>query len=87
MKDDKKEKSYFALERHRRKRNLMIIVPIVAMSVCSTSLGLFFMSNSSINANHMVLHNHVRLNVTPNGQSVIVPAHIGMTMVEKMKIH
>jgi hypothetical protein len=86
LKDNKKEKSYFALERHRRKRNLMIIVPIVA-AVGAASVGLFFMSNSSINANHMVLHNHVQLNVTPNGQSVIVPAHIGMTMVEKMKIH
>ena len=44
------------------------------------------MSGSSQNANHMVLHNHVRLNVTVSGQPMVVPAQIGIMMPEKAEI-
>ena len=81
MTHNKKDKSYFSVERRRRKRNAMIIVPIVVVIGAAVVFGLFFMSGSSLNANHIVLHNHVRLNVTVDGQAVVVPAHIGMTMV------
>ena len=73
---------YFALERHRRKRNIMLIIPIVVV-VGAVVIGLFLMSGSSQNANHMVLHNHVRLNVTVDGQPMVVPAQIGIVMPEK----
>ncbi|MEP6576479.1 MAG: hypothetical protein ABJB85_08640 [Nitrososphaerota archaeon] len=82
MTDNKKDKSYFAVERHRRKRNVMIIIPI-SIAVGAATIGMFFMSGSSLNANQMVLHSHVRLNVTVDGQSMVVPAHIGMVQVGK----
>jgi hypothetical protein len=77
--DNKKDKSYFAVEDNCRKRNHMIIIP-VAIVVVVAAIGLFFMSGSSQDANQMVLHNHVQLNVTVNGQPLVVPAQIGMTM-------
>jgi hypothetical protein len=79
--DNKKDKSYFAVERQRRKRNAKIAIPI-AVAVAAV-VGLFFMSGSSLNANQMVQHNHVSLNVTLDGQPVVVPAHIGMVQVGK----
>lgn len=81
MKDDKKG-SYFSIERKRRKRNIMIMLPIAA-AIGAILYGLFFMSGSSLNTNQMVLHNHVRLNVTVNDQPVAVPGHIGMVQVGK----
>ncbi len=61
----------------------MIIIPIAIVIGAAVVFGLFFMSGSTLNANHMVLHNHVRLNVTVDGQPVVVPAHIGMVMVDQ----
>jgi hypothetical protein len=77
--NNERDKSYFAVERKRRKRNVIIAIPIAV--VIAAVVGLFFMSGSSLNANQMVLHNHVRLNVTVGGQPIVVPAHIGMAMV------
>lgn len=59
----------------------MIIIPIGALIIAAAVFGFSFMSGTTLNSNHMVLHNHVRLNVTVDGQPVVVPAHIGMTMV------
>ena len=81
MTDNKRDKSYFAVERQRRKRNAMIAIPIAI--VVAAVVGLFLMSGSSLNANQMVQHNHVSLNVTLDGQPVVVPAHIGMVQVGK----
>jgi hypothetical protein len=75
--DNKKDKSYFALERNCRRKNLLIIIPIV-VAVGAGFTGLFLMFGSS-NANQMLLHSHVRLNITIDGQPTIVPAHIGMS--------
>lgn len=82
MTDNKKDKSYFAVERQRRKRITMIIIPI-SVAVGVAVIGLFLMSGSSLNANQMVQHNHVSLNVTVDGQPTVVPAHIGMVQVGK----
>ena len=60
----------------------MIIIPI-SVAVGAAVVGLFFMSGSSLNANQMVQHNHVTLNVTVDGQPIVVPAHIGMVQVGK----
>lgn len=59
----------------------MIAIPVAV--VVAAVIGFYFMSGSSLNANQMLLHNHVRLNVTVDGRPVVVPAHIGMTMVGK----
>lgn len=37
----------------------------------------------SSNANQMLLHSHVRLNITSDGQPIIVPAHVGMFQAGK----
>lgn len=60
----------------------MIIIPI-AVGLAVAMVGLFLMSGSSLNANQMVQHNHVTLNVTVDGQPAVVPAHIGMVQVGK----
>jgi sulfur carrier protein ThiS len=75
-------RSYFSVGRRRRKKNLMIIIPIVA----ALAVTLIFVSNMStpaIHGNQMVLHNHVSLKVTSDGQPVVVPAHVGMGQVGK----
>lgn len=82
MTGGKKDKSYFSIERQRRKRNIMIIIPIAA-AVGVGIVGLFLASGSSLSGNQMLLHSHVRLNVTGDGQPMIVPAHIGMVQVGK----
>ena len=78
-KDDSqwKDKSYFAAGRRRRKRSLMIIIP-VSIAVIGTIVGLLYSGSLPTVGNKMLLHNHVQLNVTSDGISMQVPAHIGM---------
>ena len=80
--DKKGDKSYFSVGRGRRKKNLVRIIPIV-VAVTITLLVLSTMSGSITSSNKMVLHNHVNLNVTYNGQAMTVPEHIGMVEVGK----
>jgi hypothetical protein len=79
--DNKKDKSYFALERNRGRKNLLIIIPVV-IAVSAGFTGLFLMFGSS-NANQMLLHSHVRLNITSDGQPIAIPAHVGMFQAGK----
>ena len=58
----------------------MIIIPI-AIAVTITLLLLSSMSGVPSPSNKMVLHNHATLNVTYNGQTQVVPQHIGMVSV------
>jgi len=73
-------RSYFSVGRGRRKKNLVIIIPIVA-AVVITLVVLSSMSGPL--TDKMVLHNHVNLNVTYNGQAITVPEHIGMVQIGK----
>jgi hypothetical protein len=75
-------RSYFSVGRGRRKKNLMIIIPVVA-AVIITLVVLNSMSGPLTPSNKMVLHNHVNLNVTYNGQALTVPGHIGMVEIGK----
>ena len=75
-------RSYFSVGRGRRKKNLMIIIPIVA-AVVITLLVLSSTTGPPTPSNRMVLHNHVNLNVTYNGQAFTVPGHIGMVEIGK----
>jgi hypothetical protein len=73
-----KNHSYFSVGRGRRKKNLiMIIIPIV-IAVTITLLLSSSMSSVPTSSNKMVLHNHVTLNVTYNGQTQLVPQNIGI---------
>jgi hypothetical protein len=76
------DRSYFAIGRRRRKRNIMIIIPIV-VALTITLIFVSYMSGPALNSTQMVLHNHVTLNVTSDGQPITVPAHVGMGQVGK----
>jgi hypothetical protein len=82
LKDDKNKKSYFAVGRHRGRKIMMIIVPI-SIVVIGVVVGLYYTSSPPLNSNQMVLHNHVTLNVTSDGQAIMVPANIGIVDVGK----
>jgi hypothetical protein len=75
-------RSYFSVGRGRRKKNLMIIIPIVA-AIVITLLVVGSTTGPPTPGNRMVLHNHVNLNVTYNGQALMVPQHIGMVEIGK----
>ena len=77
-----KDRSYFAVKRGRRKRNLMIIIPIIVAVAIMVSI-MAYTSGPALPSNKMLLHNHANLTVTSNGISVPVPAHIGMVQVGK----
>jgi hypothetical protein len=74
-KDEKR--SYFSAGRARRNKNLMIIVPI-AVAVVIVLVVLSSIPGAPSPSNKMVLHNHVTLNVTNNGQAQVVPENIGI---------
>jgi hypothetical protein len=74
-------RSYFSVGRGRKK-NLVIIIPIVA-AVIITLVVLSSMSGLLTPSNKMVLHNHVNVNVTYNGQAIMVPEHIGIVQIGK----
>ena len=81
---DKKSKnrSYFSVDRNRKKRNLLIIIPVIATIAIAFILIASF-SAPSLPNNKMLLHNHVNLKVTSNGQPIQVPAQIGIAQVGK----
>ncbi len=60
----------------------MLIIPMM-IAVGVILLVLSSMGGSSLPNNQMVLHNHVTLNVTFNGQPMTVPAFIGIVEVGK----
>jgi len=72
-----KDRSYFAVKRGRRKRNLMIIIPIVVAVAIMVSI-MAYTSGPPLPSNKMLLHIHPILTVTSNGISVPVPANIGI---------
>jgi hypothetical protein len=74
-------RSYFSVGRGRKKI-LVIIIPIVA-AVIITLVVLSSMSGLLTPSNKMVLHNHVNVNVTYNGQAIMVPEHIGIVQIGK----
>jgi hypothetical protein len=73
-------KSYFAVDRRKRKRNLIIFIPVaVAITVLVYFAAALY--GPSVSGSVMVMHNHANLTVTENGLPVTVPSHIGMSMV------
>ena len=73
-----KNHSYFSVGRGRRKKNLIMIIIPIAIAVTVTLLLSSSMSGVPPSKNKMVLHNHVTLNVTYNGQTQLVPQNIGI---------
>ena len=73
-----KNHSYFSVGRGRRKKNLIMIIIPIAIVVTTTLLLSNSMSGVPPSSNKMVLHNHVTLNATYNGQTQLVPQNIGI---------
>lgn len=72
-----KDKSFFAGKRRRLKRDLIIIIPVI-LAILGIAVGLTYTGGPPRESNKMVSHNHVQLNVTLNGQPLLVPANIGV---------
>ena len=65
-----------------RKIMMIVIIPIIIVAVGAV-VGLYYTSSPPLNSNQMVLHNHVLLNVTLDGNPIIVPAQIGIGQLGK----
>ena len=77
-----KNRSYFSAGRAKRKKNLLIVIPLV-IAVSIILIVLSFTPGVPSPGNKMVLHNHAILSVTYDGQPLAVPQHIGMVDVGK----
>ena len=76
-----KDSGFFAAARRRRNRNLKIIIPIVV----AVAIALVVLTSRGGPAlhNQMMLHNHVLLTITSDGQSITVPSQIGIAQIGK----
>jgi hypothetical protein len=77
IKDMKRDESYFAANRRKRKRSLRIIIPIAAAVII---LGVVISTQAQehgIGAK-IVSHLHPRLNVTVDGKPMTIPTNIGI---------
>jgi hypothetical protein len=82
MVDNKKKKfddSYFAVARRKRNRYMKIYIPIIA--AVAIALGIAFIMGAQGGAmpgTKMVLHIHPKLNVTADGNPMIIPKNVGI---------
>jgi hypothetical protein len=82
MVDNKKRKdegSYFAVAHSKRNRYMKIYIPIVA--AVAIALGLVFIMGAQggvMPGAKMVLHIHPRLNVTVDGNPIVIPKNVGI---------
>jgi hypothetical protein len=76
---NKDDRSYFAVGRHKRRKNILkIAVPIVS---AVTVLGVIFgiqVSEQGTMGTRMVMHIHPQITVSVNGQPTIVPENVGI---------
>jgi len=75
---EKRDDSYFAAGRRKRKRYMKIYIPIIA--AVAIALGALFILGAQGNSlgSKMVLHLHQHLNVTADGTRLIIPKNIGI---------
>ena len=73
------DRSYFALDRQKRRKNILkIVIPIAAAAVVlGTVFGIQASEQGSM-ATKMVMHIHPQLSVKVNGQPIIAPENIGI---------
>ncbi len=72
------DKSYFAVDRHKRKKILRIGIPIVGAGIV---LGIIFgiqASEQGTMGTKMVMHIHPQITVSVNAQHIIVPENVGI---------
>jgi hypothetical protein len=84
--EKKKDDSYFAVNQHKRRRNSMILIPIIAVAVITTGIGtaktstsLSGMSmNDDKNNKPIIMHFHPHLTITIEGKPMTLPGQIGI---------
>jgi hypothetical protein len=76
---NKDDRSYFAVGRHKRRKNILrIAIPIVGAVIV---LGVIFgiqASEQGTMGTKMVMHIHPQITVSVNGQPTIVPENVGI---------
>lgn len=77
--NDKRDKSYFTIGRHKRRQNILKIgIPVAATAIV---LGIVFAIQASEQGTigtKMVMHIHPQISVKVNGQPIIVPENVGI---------
>ena len=74
-----RDNNYFPLRYRRRKKVILGSIQITIALIAVVVFGFSIVMETSATANNMLMHNHVSLNVTIDGKSIVVPTHIGMT--------
>jgi sulfur carrier protein ThiS len=76
---DKSDEGYFAIGRHKKRKNILKIgIPVAALV---TVLGIVFgiqVSEQGPMVMKMLMHVHPQLSVKVNGQPIIVPENVGI---------
>ena len=73
----KRNDSYIGMNRRKRRRNLMLAIPIVAAIVVIAAISAYIYS-AQAPSKTMVLHIHPHLTITFDGQPLTVPSQIGI---------
>lgn len=69
--------SYIGMNRRKRRRNLILAIPIVAAIVAIVVISAYIYS-AQAPSKTMVLHIHPHLTITFDGQPLVVPSQIGI---------
>jgi len=73
----KRDDSYIGMNRRKRRRNMMLAIPIVAAVVALVAVSAYVYS-AQAPSKTMVLHIHPQLGITFDGQPLTVPSQIGI---------
>ena len=71
--------SYFPLSYTRGRKGILGSIYVTIALISVVVFGFSTVMETSATANNMLMHNHVSLNVTLDGKSMIVPSSIGIT--------
>lgn len=83
MTDDKKrdnDRSYFAVDKRRKKKRMTIIIPIIIGAIALISV-LAYTGSFSLDNNKVVHHKHANLQVAIDGTPITVPQDIGIAKI------
>ena len=77
--NEKGDKSYFAVDRHKRRQNIVKIgIPIAAAAIVLVIVFGIQTSEQGSMGTKMVMHIHPQLSVKVNGQPSVVPENVGI---------
>ena len=73
----RRDDSYIGISRRKRRRTMMLAIPIVAAVVAIVAISAYVYSSQAPSIT-MVLHIHTQLSITLDGQQLIVPSQVGI---------